>query len=247
MSRSRILTASGGTRSRPLNVGIEAAIGSHVAFLDDDDLVLGNWVSNYLDAARTAPRRLIRAQAGVQRMTAEPWPDGVPGHRAVGAVELPYPPEFDLADHLRVNLTPFMAYAFPRGFFVAFGGADEQLEVCEDWELAMRAASVLGVDDSPAVTALYRRWDSGDDSYSRHDSVTWNAAMLRVREILDSVPLVLPPGSASKLAELAGLRGTRQELSAVYGSSSWRITAPLRGLVEGATRLRGRFFGERSR
>jgi len=34
--RTRVLTARGGTRSRPLNVGFSAARGSHVAVLDDD-------------------------------------------------------------------------------------------------------------------------------------------------------------------------------------------------------------------
>lgn len=245
-SRARVLTASGGTRSRPLNVGISAASGSLIAFLDDDDLVFAHWVESFLDAAVRYPRRLLRASAGVQHVTATMWAGGVEGHSNESRLSTPYPEMFDMADHLRVNMTPFMAFAFPHRFFTVFGGADESLEVCEDWDLVLRAARVLGVGDVPALTAIYRRWTSGRDSYSAHDQTVWDRDMARVRDKLDALPLILPPGAASDLAGFSALRGVEAELAAVYDSGSWRVTAPLRL----GKRLVGEFshwIGKRSR
>ena len=238
-SRTRVLTAAGGTRSRPLNVGFEAAAGSHVAVLDDDDLVFAHWAGSFLTSAGAHPRQLLRAAVGVQRVRVTEWLGGLEGYAAVSDVDVPYPATFDLADHLQVNMTPFMAVAFPRALLGILGGADESLEVCEDWDLVLRAARLVGVADIPAVTAIYRRWTSGRDSYTVHDDVVWERDMRRVRAKLDRAPLLLPPGSASALAAMSRLRADPSELAAVYSSTSWRVTAPLRALSRLAARLRG--------
>lgn len=230
-SRTRIVTATGGTRAHPLNVGIAEAAGSLVAFLDDDDLVLAEWVAAFHAGADAAPRRVVRLAAAAQQVKRTLWVGDIEGHEVEGPVELPYPTTFDLADHLRVNRTPFMAVAFPAAFFAVFGGADEQLEVCEDWDLIVRAASVVGVVDVPVVGAIYRRWTTGGDSYSLHRSSAWERDMLVVRAKLDSMAIILPPGSASELAEFSALRPVRDELAAVYASTSWRASAPLRWLA----------------
>lgn len=122
------------------------------------------------------------------------WPEGLEGYRNESELSTPYPLVFNLADHLRVNMTPFMAFAFPRRFFDIFGGADESLTVCEDWDLALRAARVLGVVDFPVVTAIYRRWSSGRDSYSLHDQSVWERDMTRVKEKIDAAPMIVPAG-----------------------------------------------------
>lgn len=228
--RVTVLSAQGGTRSRPLNVGIAAAHGSVVCFLDDDDLVFGHWVESVLDGAQRFPRRLLRTVVGVQSVTTTPWRSQVEGHATQSDVSLPYPERFNLADHLRVNMTPFMALGFPRAFFDVYGGADEELEVCEDWDLILRAAIALGVSDLEAVTAIYRRWTSGRDSYTVHREEVWERDMRRVRAACDASALLLPPGSASELAELSLLRATPPVVPLFARGPRWWIAAPFRAV-----------------
>jgi len=245
-SRTRILSARDGTRSRPLNVGIAAARGSHVSFLDDDDLVFGHWVASLLDGAERFPRRLVRSAAAVQSIGSKEWPGAIEGHEVESRLTVPYPTRFDLADHLRVNMTPFMVLAFPRRFFDVLGGADESLDVCEDWDLVLRAASVLGVGDVPQVTAVYRRWTTGLDSYTVHEAEIWRRDMMRVRAKLDRLPLLMPPGSVQELVDMSLLRESPDELAAVYRSTSWRVTRPLRAVSRFGARC-GAWFRSRIR
>ncbi|HWH25504.1 MAG TPA: hypothetical protein VNT53_02515 [Pseudolysinimonas sp.] len=238
--RTRLMVASGGTRARPLNVGFGAALGSHVAVLDDDDVVASRWVERFLTAAEAAPGSLVRAVVGVQQVAMADWPGAVTGHATISEVTCPYPPIFDLADHLRVNMTPFMAIAFPRVALARLGGADETLEVCEDWDLILRGAALLGVVDIPHLTAIYRRWVSGGDSYSVHDEARWGRDMQAVRSKLDGMPLVLPPGSALALAAMSQSRFDSGELAEVYRSTSWRVTSPLRAIGDAVQRVRRR-------
>lgn len=234
--RTHVLRAEGGTRSHPLNVGLAAARGTHLAVLDDDDVVTSDWVGAFLGVAESKPRVLIRAAAAVQRMTTAAWEDGLEGHAPVGALTTPYPEVFELAAHLVVNQTPFMAFAFPVGVLRALGGADEALDVCEDWDLVLRVAMLTGVVDTGRVTAVYRRWNSGGDSYSGHSSEVWNRDMAKVREKARRAVALLPPGSSDGLADLSRVRQLEAEIAALRASTSWRLTRPLRAVSRFAAR-----------
>jgi hypothetical protein len=198
--RIRIVTVVGGARGRPLNTGI-------VAILDDDDVAFPDWVATFRDLAARHPGAVLRSR--VRSDTRQD--DGSWRH------ENAYGPEsFDPIDHLQVNSSPICGLAFPRDCFTDFAlRFDESLPVVEDWDLLLQAAALCGVAESPAITAAYRRWNRADDSLAVHSHTVWEAAMRTVVAIADQRPLLLPPGSVSRLRRdqdtLTQLRGQASE------------------------------------
>jgi hypothetical protein len=218
--------------------------------LDDDDLVLAHWVETFATAARGSPGTVVRAVC-VEQPVEPASRDGRAGARAAGPIVFRYPASFDLVDHLERNHTPFMAYAFPREVFHERGlRFDERLDVCEDWDCALRAALLVGVTSVPEVTAVYRRWSTGSSSYSVHSGEEWRTAERQVLANLDAEPHVFPAGTISAirrarrevLRDLDSLRQRNAELEAqargMELSASWRVTAPLRALRNRGRRRR---------
>jgi hypothetical protein len=245
--RVSLLPVASGRRATPLNTAFARAGGRYVAVFDDDDLVLAHWAETFAVAAAGAPGRVVRAVC-VEQPVEPATDDGGGGARPVGPIAFRYPARYDLVDHLEHNRTPFMAFAFPRELFLRHGlRFDESLDVCEDWDFALRAVLLAGVTSVPDVTAVYRRWNSGSSSYSAHSSSEWRRAEQRVLEKLDAEPHVFPAGTVSAirrarkqvLDDLEALRERNAELEAqargMELSASWRLTAPLR-----AVRNRGR-------
>jgi hypothetical protein len=200
-SRVRVVEASGGGRCRPLNVGAADARGRYVAMLDDDDLVLANWVETFRSAATRHPGRVVRSAVATQRTVLRrgAW-GGRDGYEVVDRPRLVFALDFDHVDHILDNRTPNNGYAFPRSLFSDLGIRwDESLPVLEDWDQLLRAASTCGVTSVPTITGLLRWWDQGEDSKSQHTPALWEATRRRVIEKHDSVPLLFDRGTFSRL------------------------------------------------
>ncbi|MEV8436366.1 methyltransferase domain-containing protein [Actinosynnema sp. NPDC051121] len=265
--RVRVLPCDGGTRSRPANVGLRAARGEYVVYLDDDDFVTANWVENIREGTRTAPGKVIRWWAAQQHRT---WHDegSLAVHSATGPFTPQYATRFDLTRHLRQNETPFHCFSFPRALVELGFEFDEALTVCEDWEFLVRAASFCGVHDTGQMTSIYNKWS---DRTSAHAvaSDEWLVMRSVVHVALDERPLLLPPGSVRDLdrrmeqaelsqhrihaleAEVASVRhllAQTQQVSAnahhaldeLRRSTSWRVSKPVRVAGAVVRRLRGR-------
>ncbi|TFD16877.1 glycosyltransferase [Cryobacterium sp. TMT1-21] len=230
--RIRIVEVKGGNRARPLNAGIHAATGRYIAVFDDDDLLFGNWVAEFERVAETSSGRLLRGVVAVQNVAPEKWPQAQEGFRTISWPKAAYPREFDQLAHFEVNYSPFMSWAFPRSLFVTYGlEFDEELTVCEDWDMILRGSTMCGVDDVNALTAIYRRWEGGASSYTDHSKDSWAWSEARVWEKLDGSTLVLPSGSVTDVRWLLAGRGARNELNALVHSPAWRLARPLRGFV----------------
>lgn len=249
-SNMRVVNVHGGTRARPLNVGFEQAAGRYVAVLDDDDHVMAHWVETFKNLEEEAAGRLIRARCatqGAEVLTVR----GRAGSSATSMLSLPYDAEFSLLAHLIDNQTPFMSVAFPRGVFGHLGlRFDESLSTTEDWDFLLRSASLVGVHDSPEITAIYRRWSNSPASHTDHRQSEWVSNRSAIDRKMDVQPILLPPGEARALRErllappvpvapdparaqaefLRGRELALHEVLALLGSRSWRITRPIRVL-----------------
>ncbi len=193
----RVVPVWGGGRSRPLRVGTLAARGAYVAVLDDDDLVAAHWVETFERGAQVAPGQVQRAVAVEQDV--EPI-DAPPGHRAASWPQARWDAEFSLLSHLVDNHSPIHSYACPREVFHELGlRFDESLPVLEDWDLLVRAASLVGVHDTGEVTATYLRWPARTSSFAELSEDRWPETAWRIVEKWDRSPLLLPAGSALRL------------------------------------------------
>ena len=227
--RITVIEVQGGSRARPLNVAVGAARGRYIAVYDDDDLVFGNWVEEFHRASERGDGRLVRSVVATQQMRPETWTSGAIGFRSFNWPKAEYAKTFDQLAHLRSNHSPFMSWAFPSTLFTRFGlEFDENLSVCEDWDMILRGSFLCGVDQADALTAVYRRWEGASSSYTLHSVEAWRASEARVIEKLDRGSVIFPPGSIEQIRALIGTDRTAEELRLVLGSWSWRLTRPVR-------------------
>jgi hypothetical protein len=247
--RIDVQPVTGGGRVHPLNAGLDRAGGRYVAFLDDDDVVTGDWVATFLAGSVAAPGAVVRASSVNQRIERADPSTGAP-YREIGTPEPVFAARFDLLEHLRDNSTPIFSFAVPRAV-VGDERFCEDLPVLEDWDFFMRMALAAGVHDTGRVTGVYHWWVSGESTLDQTGSEAWREARRQVLARLDSACLRLPPGSAVRLAALmdelaAGheeLEVARRhaadadrELDAMRRSRSWRAATLLRRLSTGVRR-----------
>ena len=192
-------------RSSPLNDAIEKVSGEYVSVLDDDDFVFSNWVETFKRVALEKPFSMVRAVCVRQDYQANFADEGlVP--RATSWFKLAWPTTYDAVSHLFGNFTPFMSVAIPiEAFKVLRLRWDETLSTAEDWEITTHVAMNFGVACSGEISAVYRWWTDGESSSFVHSSEEWRANERRILESFDRRPIMLPPGSVTRIRELLNL------------------------------------------
>lgn len=253
----RLILVDEGNRTRPLNIGFEAAKGHYISILDDDDMPKANWVETFKELAVAKPGRMVRTVA-VRQNVESVTINGELGLRAIGPLEMAYSTSFDFMEHLRTNHTPPVAVAFPRGAFHEFNiRFDETLTTTEDWDYIMRVAGLVGVISSDKITAIYRWWLTEHSSRTEHDAKEWRDNHQDIFRKLDRAMLLYPEGTTARIRFLldendqmksmlqqhgidfhtGGCIETHQndsqadllrKIYAVIISNSWKITAPIR-------------------
>jgi glycosyltransferase involved in cell wall biosynthesis len=201
--RVRIFCITTGGRSAPLNVGLDTAAGSYVAFLDDDDLVTADWVEAFHEGARQCAGQIIRSVAADKSVKRPMDPRISAPYLTTTGLRLSYPFEFDPLEHLCDNRTPICSFATPtdviRKAKIHF---DEELTVLEDWFFLQQASLVAPVHDTGRVTSIYQRWESYEGSEVVVSRATWIADRSRIHAFLNNSALLLPKGTAARVVEL---------------------------------------------
>lgn len=219
--RVRLVRVDGGSRATPLNAGFENARGHYVAVLDDDDLVFGNWVEIFRDLAEARPGQLLRLVAVAQHWDKVTLAHSRPASRAIGPMQPLYPEEFDLIAHVVENRSPLHSLAFPRSAFSDLKFRfDDYLTTAEDWDFIIRVAPLTGVATSKNVGCIYRLWKTGETSFTVHSELEWRANYFYTLRKLDKSPLLMPPGSASRI------RNMYEELNRLRATGSAAIPPP---------------------
>lgn len=143
------LVASGVSRAR--NVGLDAARGRYVAYLDSDN----TWVPHHLEVmVAFLTTEGLRAGFGAIELHRE---DGV--HYRGAPVHL--------AALRERNYIDLNSLVHERGLIDEVGGFDERLRRVVDWDLVLRISDVTDLGYAPFVSAIY------DDRQDRGDRITY--------------------------------------------------------------------------
>lgn len=243
--RIRLLQVERPGRAAPLNDALDAARGRYVVVLDDDDAVTDRWVAAFAELERRAPGTVLRTAA--LRQDVEPRPFAGPDDQAdvapheTGPAHPGWPRDFSLVDHLWDNASPFMTVAFPRGVVADLAHRfDESLEATEDWDYLMRAAGLVGVTASPALTSVYRTWTGGEGSRTLHEAEVWDRARASVLETLDAEPMLLAPGDARAIRDLRGALDQETNEKFRFAALNEQAAADLVTVNEAVVALRAR-------
>lgn len=197
--RIRYLEVDTGNRSTPLNHGFANARGRYVSILDDDDLVMDNWVEAFKNAHKKGAGTVLHAFAVTQDWEKGTLPEAL---CATSKMDKIYCKSFDYVRQVVDNYCPTMSLAFPTaGWRQLRRHFDEGLNTTEDWDYLMDMAFTVGVTDTPKVTSIYRLWKNADSSATLHDQFHWLDNYNTIKSRLNNAPLLLPPGSARTLDE----------------------------------------------
>ncbi len=223
-----------GGRARAAQAGVEAASGSHVAFLDDDDLVAPEHLATLAGLVGGAGIEVAYTDAAVGVYA----PDGEKGWKAVER-RLPYSRDFDPDLLLLDNYIPFNTLIVARPLLARVGPFDPELPFFEDWDLLIRLARLVPFHHLRQVTCEYRHFRGaghhilGDAPRSRGDFLRLKAAVLAKH-----ADFLRPERLAAAIDRL------REELVVVAEERS-AVRREAREWVERhATAVRERFAGE---
>ena len=150
-----VTTGTALSRSQAANAGLEAAQGKYIQFLDDDDWIAPEHVSQLVDAL-DRHREFAAAYSSTQKTN----PAGDP----LGYV---FEEDFDPILLMRDNYIPIHAILFDRKLLETGCRFDEAFDIYEDWDFWLQLSQHTRFQHIDSITAFYR--DGGDSDTAAED------------------------------------------------------------------------------
>ncbi|WP_252978991.1 glycosyltransferase family 2 protein [Achromobacter denitrificans] len=222
------------TRSHSLNLGIGAATGRYLAFLDDDDKLYPAHFSSLIE--RLQKSSYAWAFADVVRAEYD--------HNKLVRRSFPYRRgSYSYIEHLKGNFIPIHAFVIDRERVPHLPRVDERLCRLEDYDFLLHLAHQHEPLYTKLATAEYCIRNDGSNSVQDGDSEesvaqlkrkVWNAADTLVND--KKIELVGWWIREFHTPLTGGSYHFRSMLDELYRSRTWRAGRPLRNL---ARKLRG--------
>jgi glycosyltransferase involved in cell wall biosynthesis len=139
-------------RARAANAGVEAATGTWIAYLDDDDLFLPDHLETLVGALEGQDR--FHA-AFTEALLVHQVRDADGTYREVSRetiFDVPYDPDRLVFS----NTIPLLCLLHRRSLFLEAGRFDEAFDLYEDWDFLIRLSRLTTFQRVEKVTTLYR-------------------------------------------------------------------------------------------
>lgn len=233
-SKIRFFEVDYGGRAAPLNCGFAHARGSYIVSLDDDDLLLPDFVKALREAEEEAGGRLMHSYGVSQKWKRLENGDTVP-LSGDGEPDDIFCRDFNLKYQLYANNCYFTTIAFPRYIFhekrIWF---DENLDTAEDWDYIMRCALILGVFDIRECLSVYRLWQNSESSRTAHEKSVWEKNYYYILDKFSAYPIILnlEDIGTGRLYYLKGLAASFIKPGSLFYGFSKRIYKKLERIRE---------------
>jgi GT2 family glycosyltransferase len=221
-------------------VGLEAATGELVNFLNDDDELRPNHLSTLVEAVVGEGVRVAYSDVECLIET----PDGAGGYEVTERTV--FSGDLDASRLLFERTIPIMAALMDRKLAVEVGGFDRRLKYFEDWDLFLRLARRTRSHHSPVVTATYHvcpplqqgkgalgndRWPHLARLFEKHRETVRGRDWARFYQRQVEGARVQLREAKSRAAELeTELENLKKHLRFVENTSGWKLYSWVRGL-----------------
>ena len=190
---TRVCPLNEGNRTTPLNYGFSIAKGLYAAIIDDDDLIMEDYVETFINGIKENYGTILHAYTVPQDWTIVKDKNNENNLRAIAEPLDIYCREFSIENEMTMNFCPLMGQCFPlyafRELDIKF---DETLDTTEDWDYLMRCAAICGVVDLKHVVAIYRLWKGAENSHTEHSKKVWDDNYKLLVKRFSEMPIIYP-------------------------------------------------------